>query len=80
MAVCCFLSPIQLGEFVEVSNGSKTDPCAWVGYVIEVKESGYLLSDLMRLPLALHACMGRKLHGMEAHAWARLPCGRAEHA
>eukprot|EP00879_Flechtneria_rotunda_P004466 GHRR01004719.1.p1 GENE.GHRR01004719.1~~GHRR01004719.1.p1 ORF type:complete len:289 (+),score=64.22 GHRR01004719.1:75-941(+) len=23
--------PIEVGEFVEVSNNSKTDPCAWVG-------------------------------------------------
>ncbi|KAF6256461.1 hypothetical protein COO60DRAFT_106376 [Scenedesmus sp. NREL 46B-D3] len=26
-------SPLVVGEFVEVSNNSKTDPCAWVGCV-----------------------------------------------
>jgi hypothetical protein len=26
----------QVGEFVEVSNGSKTDPCAWLGRVSKI--------------------------------------------
>lgn len=27
---------LQVGEFVEVSNNSKTDPCAWLGCVASV--------------------------------------------
>jgi hypothetical protein len=33
-------SPLQVGEFVEVSNGSKTDPCAWIGRVTEATVGG----------------------------------------
>lgn len=33
----------QVGEFVEVSNGSDTDPCAWLGCVEKVLEAGYLV-------------------------------------
>lgn len=28
--------PLEVGEFVEVSNNSKTDPCAWLGCVAEI--------------------------------------------
>lgn len=36
---------IQVGEFVEVSNGSKTDPCAWLARVLEVRpDATYLVS------------------------------------
>jgi hypothetical protein len=31
----------QVGEFVEVSNGSKTDPGAWLGCVSEVLNGSY---------------------------------------
>lgn len=27
---------LQVGEFVEVSNGSKTDPCGWLGRVSSI--------------------------------------------
>ncbi len=33
----------QLGEFVEVSNGSQTDPCAWVGVVATFRGSNYVV-------------------------------------
>jgi hypothetical protein len=31
-----FMSVLQVGEFVEVSNGSKTDPCGWLGRVSSI--------------------------------------------
>lgn len=35
--------PLQVGEFVEVSNDSKTDPCAWLGKVAAVGEKKLLV-------------------------------------
>lgn len=40
---CACTRARQVGEFVEVSNGSQTDPCAWLGCVKEVSSSGYLV-------------------------------------
>lgn len=31
---------LQVGEFVEVSNNSDTDPCAWVGVVDKIPPAG----------------------------------------
>jgi hypothetical protein len=34
---------LQVGEFVEVHNGSKTDPAAWVAKVHKVHEDYYMV-------------------------------------
>lgn len=34
---------LQVGEFVEVSNGSKTDPCAWIGVVTGMSSKGFVV-------------------------------------
>lgn len=37
---------VQPGEFCEVSNASKTDPCAWFGRVVKVAKNGsYVVSS-----------------------------------
>ena len=40
---------LQPGEFCEVSNASKTDPCAWFGRVVKVSKNGsYVVSTCFR--------------------------------
>lgn len=34
---------LRVGEFVEVSNGSNTDPCAWLGCVSEIVGGSYVV-------------------------------------
>ncbi len=39
------MCPVQVGEFVEVSNDSETDPCAWLGVVSNKLGSNFEVSS-----------------------------------
>lgn len=48
---------LQVGEFVEVSNNSKTDPCAWLGCVASVGKK-YLVRYLLHTSsLSMALCL-----------------------
>lgn len=50
---------MQVGEFVEVSNNSKTDPCAWLGMVDKLGskiKAGLLKVGLLSFPAACLLC------------------------
>jgi hypothetical protein len=63
---------VQVGEFVEVFNNSKTDPAAWLAKVHAVKEDHYVVCLTSTLTRSLLQHRRRVAKGRQARvSWAR---------
>lgn len=50
--------PLQVGEFVEIHNNSKTDPAAWIGLIKKVQGTSFVVRSTLKVLHNIPSCAG----------------------